>query len=87
MTLTREAELEGELLVRYLLEDEEIMKTLTSKVKHVMQKYDCRTCKATPGQPCRTASGTVASTEHSDRYRQACDAGELPIDITSYYAS
>jgi hypothetical protein len=62
------------------------MRVLTSKVKEAMRKQPCRTCGASPGSSCRTSNGSV-TTEHADRYRQACEVGDLPIDITEYYAS
>lgn len=86
MTLTREAEPEGELLIRYLLEDEEIMAYLTTQVRTIMRKYECRSCHAQVGEHCRTSSGSKTTVEHNDRYYQACDAGELPIDITEFYS-
>jgi hypothetical protein len=62
------------------------MRALTSKVKEAMRKHPCRKCYAEPGQPCRTSKDVVATTEHVDRYYQACEAGDLPIDVTEYYS-
>lgn len=44
----------------------------------VMREYLCERCKAPPGSPCRTTSGSTKSRCHAARYRAAVDNGRLP---------
>jgi hypothetical protein len=50
------------------------------EAERVQREYICdrRTCRAAPGQRCRSRTGRELATSHADRYYKAVADGRLP---------